>query len=140
MAKPRTQQNKGCGAEKKDDISSPMPRLLLLLLLLAFGVSNAVAAPLALCQHSSAGAHAAALESPDAATSASAHAEDAAAAASGKEGALAHVAATALGGMLLPGGPALPHVIDTAMLPWPTEASARIRSRTLAPLLDPPLA
>lgn len=116
-----------------------MPRLLLLLFLLAFGISNAVAAPLALCRHSSASAHAAALESSDLSVSSAAHNEESAASASEKEGALGHVAATALGGSLLPDGPTLPSIRETAMIAWPVSDAQMFRSRTVAPLLDPPL-
>lgn len=71
--------------------------------------------------------------------SSAAHEEESAASASEKEGALGHVAATALGGSLLPDGPTLPSVRETAKIAWLVGDTRRFRSRTVAPLLDPPL-
>lgn len=117
-----------------------MRRLLILLFMLAVGLTNAAAAPLALCQHSSAASHVAALESTDASTAAAAHSEEAAAAAAEKQGSLADVAASALSGVLLPGGMILPSISEATALPWRPAESGQLTGRTVAPLLDPPLA
>jgi hypothetical protein len=117
-----------------------MQRLLLLLVMLAFGLTQAAAAPMAVCQHSDADAHAAALESDDAETAAAASHEEDAASAAGKRGVPTDAGGSAIGSIILPTGPAVPAAGEPAGAPRRPSEVLLPSGRVIAPLLDPPLA
>lgn len=116
-----------------------MRRLLLLLVMIAFGVTNSVAAPLSYCLHADRIEHAAARASEDAATAAVAHREDAATAAAEKKGSAADSTGTSLSLGVLPESPDLPRRSDAGAPSWDSEAQSLFSGRAVAPLLHPPL-
>jgi hypothetical protein len=114
-------------------------RLLTLLMIFAFLIANGPAVAMAMCQHEDPRAHAAALQSLEAEISVVAQSEEAAATAASKKGSLNEAATTLLAGYILPGDPpsfprrfvepAAAHLAD----------SSRMGSRSVPPLLEPPL-
>lgn len=117
-----------------------MHRLLALLIMFAFGVTQSVAAPMAVCQHFDAAGHAAALSSSDSATAAAAHGEETAAAAAEKQGAIADAGAGGAHSVLMPGTPPLPDPRDATAPRWRPGDASGLAGRSIPPLLDPPLA
>ena len=116
----------------------PMSRPLLLLIMLVFAATNLVAAPLALCGHTDARAHTAALKSSDAFTAAVAKGEDAAASTAEKKRMLADAASSSLIAALFPTGSELPGLQRVASRQRIVDDS-ELATRTLPPLLKPPL-
>lgn len=115
-----------------------MQRLLLILVTLIFGVTQAAAAPSAMCRHVSIEAHSQALESSDFATSGEAHHEEAAASAANKMASDNVTASLGLG--VLPDQRHLVELPRQGALPWATAPPGHLSGRAIAPLLDPPLA
>jgi hypothetical protein len=111
-----------------------------LLIMFAFVFTNGPAVAMAMCEHEDVRAHAAALQSSDDGASIVAQSEDTAARAAAKQGTLGDAAATLLGGYILPPAiVALPtHVGET--LRQPAADRLRMASRSVPPLLEPPLA
>jgi len=115
-----------------------MPRLLLLLTLVAFALTSAVATPMGLCQHADPAAHAAALQSGDSGISWNAHGEETAAASD--EGPLTQAAAMSLAGFMLPSAPVVPLPASSDAAGKYAAGTFRLSNRAIPPLLDPPLA
>jgi hypothetical protein len=121
-------------------ISSPVRAFLALLIVFALTFSNGVGQAAALCHHKDGRAHAAALKSPDRAIAVTAATEDTAAASIGKDGALANAAAVSVTSFILPA--------DAIRFPVRVRSPAKaffgdgpsLASRSLRPLLEPPLA
>ena len=114
--------------------------LLSLLIVLALTVSNGAALAAATCRHVDADAHAAARQSADAATAAAAATEESAAISIDNKGALADAAAVSLSSFILPSNevefpPRLRNPVKNAVADAPP-----LSSRSLRPLLEPPLA
>jgi hypothetical protein len=117
-----------------------MRRLLLLLIMLAFGLTQAAAAPMAVCLHSDADAHAEALESSYAETAAAASHEEVAGSAAEKRGVPADAGGSASGSVILPTGPAVPVAGVPGGVSRRPSNVLLLSGRVIAPLLDPPLA
>ena len=130
---------KACLPVPRDVITSPMARLLPLLLLLVFVAANGFAAPFALCRHADVAAHTAARASEQLTVSLAAHGEEAAESAGEKQGTLADAAASALAGVLLPDEPALSAVSAGGALRTRMTGAEALSSRAIGPLLEPPL-
>ncbi len=115
-------------------------RLLSLLMMLALALTNSSTVAAVLCQHADARAHAYALQSTDADTVAAALDEEAAVAAAGKKATLADAGTVHLAGFPMPVGPALtpPQRLDRA--DTPPDDPQRLATRSISPLLQPPLA
>lgn len=117
-----------------------MARLVSLLIMFALAVTNGPAIAMAMCQHEDARAHAAARHNPDAGVSAAARTEEAAAREAAKRGSLGDAATTLLAGYILPSDspPLLPRSVE------PTGGHSThapgLPSRSVPPLLEPPLA
>lgn len=117
-----------------------MARLVTLLIILAFVVANGPAVAMAICQHGDARAHAAALQNHEADVSLAAQSEENAAKAASKAGSLSDAATTLLAGYILPP--------DSSSFPprFAEPASRDVAdasgpgSRSVPPLLEPPLA
>jgi hypothetical protein len=114
-------------------------RLLSLLMMLALVMTSGAAVPMAMCQHVDAGAHALALQSSESEVASVALAEESAAAAASKS-ALADAAAVQLAGFLLPADIELPAPPSLSALSRPAVHPAKLASRAISPLLEPPLA
>ena len=111
-----------------------------LLIMVAFLLANGPAVAMAMCQHGDARAHAAALQSSEAGVSVVAQSEETAAKAESKKGSLSDAATTLLAGYILPPDSSrlelrLSERVDRYM----TSASG-LGSRSVPPLLEPPLA
>jgi hypothetical protein len=116
-----------------------MRRLMHILFVLAFAVTSAVAAPLAVCQHAGANAHAAALASSDASIVMAAQIEDSADAALEKRTPVAEVGAGTLAAVILPNiYSATPRLMAQATR-WFADPPAELAGRSILPLLNPPL-
>lgn len=115
-------------------------RLVTLLIIFAFVFANGPAIAMAKCQHEDALAHAAALQSSESNTSAVAQSEETAAKAVAKKGSLSEAATTLLAGYIAP--------TDSSSFPRRFVESAHrlvtnatgLGSRSVPPLLEPPLA
>jgi hypothetical protein len=115
-------------------------RFLAFLIAFALSVSNSAALAGAICTHHDAHGHAAALASADSQVAAGARAEESAAKSS-QAAALADGAAAAFAAYALPPMPAaLPLPIFKPMRPATARDSPGLASRSLRPLLEPPLA
>ncbi len=116
-----------------------MHRLMHVLFVLAFAATSAVAAPLAVCQHADANAHAAALASSDASLGMAAQIEDRADAALEKRAPVAEVGAGTLAPVILPNiYSAMPRLMAQA-IDWFADPPAELVGRSVLPLLSPPL-
>lgn len=116
-----------------------MVRLLTLLMIFALAVTNGAAVTAAMCQHGNSLAHAAALESGKRTVSQEAVGEEAAAKAISKKASFTDAAASVTGYIL----PANPLAFPMRVLDRPTKPvvdAAGLASRSLRPLLEPPLA
>ena len=117
-----------------------MARLLTLLMMITLVVANGSAAAGALCLHRDARAHAIARQSQDAKIAAAALTEEAAAAVASKNGALGSNAALSLPAYVLPEAgltpapPAVEPIRARQVEPVP------LSSRSIRPLLEPPVA
>lgn len=116
-----------------------MARLISLLIMLALALTNSSAVAAAMCQHVDAKAHAFALQSPNRDVAGAAINEEAAAAAN-KKGTLADAAAVQLAGFLLPSSPSIGAPRSIEPMSRAATHPARLASRTVSPLLEPPLA
>lgn len=117
-----------------------MTRLLSLLVMYAFVLTNAASVAAAVCQHADTRAHAFALHSPDREVAARARGEEAARKNVEQRGALADAAAVQLAGFILPSEPiALAPKSPERMRDRPHDESA-LTGRSISPLLEPPLA
>lgn len=117
-----------------------MARILSLLMMLAFVLTNGAAVASAMCQHVDAEAHAYARQSADTGIASEAMAEETAAAALSKKSALADAAGVHLAGFLQPSAADLPTPATTAALRAPATEPAKLASMAISPLLEPPLA
>lgn len=115
-------------------------RLVTLLIMFAFVFANGPAVAMAKCQHEDASAHAAALQNPEFDVSAVAQSEEAASKAVSKKASLGDAATTLLAGYILPtDSSSFPRRFVEPGNSLVTDASG-LRSRSVPPLLDPPLA
>lgn len=116
-----------------------VPRfLLLLLLMIALTLGNGAATAALICQHPDERAHAAALQSADAAVAAEAMSEDRAAGSAESDGTLVDGGSAALLGFVLPSEPELALRAPARASPA-TDAIARLAGFSPPPLLQPPL-
>jgi hypothetical protein len=120
-------------------ISSPVPRLFALLLMLALVLTNGAAATSALCQHVDAGAHAVARASPVEEIAAEARGEEMAAA-KAQEGTLTDAAGLQLAGFTMPTALVLDAPIASDLISDRLRDDPARYGRAISPLLDPPLA
>ena len=116
-----------------------MTRLLTLLMIFALAITNGAAVTAAMCQHENAFAHAAALQSADESVSRDAVSEEAAAAAASKKG-FSSDGAASVASYIVPNASLHfpPPVLDSTSRRM-TDA-AGLGSRSVPPLLEPPLA
>jgi predicted lysophospholipase L1 biosynthesis ABC-type transport system permease subunit len=117
-----------------------MARFLTLLMILTLVVANGTAVAGAVCRHRDSREHAIARQSQDAKVMAAALTEEAAAALASKKGALGSVASLSLPAYVLPAAAPypLPHAIEPML--GPKLESAPLPSRSIRPLLEPPVA
>jgi hypothetical protein len=117
-----------------------MARLVTLLMMIALVVANGSAAAEAMCRHRDARAHAIARQSQDAKVAAVALTEEAAAAVASKKGALGSNASVSLPAYILPCAAltAAPHAVES--MPRPQVDPTPLPSRSIRPLLEPPVA
>lgn len=117
-----------------------MARFLTLLMIVTLMVANGSAVAGAICRHQDAREHAIARLSQDARVVADALMEDAAASVASKKGALGSVASLSLPAYILP--PATLPAVPLAAEPMrqPERESAPLPSRSIRPLLEPPVA
>lgn len=116
-----------------------MSRFLTFLILLALTFSNSAAVASVLCQHGDAQAHAAALQSHDAASAAEARSEDTAERSISDLASLADAAAASLAGYALPPEPiSVPLHLRTLQHGHAGEV-APLSGRAISPMLEPPL-
>lgn len=115
-------------------------RLVTLLIIFAFVFANGPAVAMAKCQHEDARAHAAALQSSESDVSAVAQSEETAAKAVSKKGSLSEAATTLLAGYIVStGSSSFPRRFVKPAHTLMTSATGR-GSRSVPPLLEPPLA
>jgi hypothetical protein len=117
-----------------------MARLLTLLMIITLVVANGSAAAGAMCRHLDARAHAMARQSQDAKVAAGALTEEAAAAVASKKGALGSSASLSLPAFILPGAALAPAPHAVEPMPRPQAESTPLPSRSIRPLLEPPVA
>ena len=117
-----------------------MTRLLTLLLMFTLVVANGSAVAGAMCQHRDARAHAMARQSQDAKVAAVALTEEAAAAMASKKGALGSNASLSLPAYIVPGAALAPAPRAVEPMPRPQVESTPLPSRSIRPLLEPPVA
>lgn len=117
-----------------------MARLLTLLMMITLVVANGSAAAGAVCRHRDAREHAIARQSQDATVRAVALTEDAAAAVASKKGALGSVSSLSLPAYILPPTAlsSVPHAAEPML--GSERESAPLTSRSIRPLLEPPVA
>ncbi|CAA9532742.1 MAG: hypothetical protein AVDCRST_MAG23-1180 [uncultured Sphingosinicella sp.] len=115
-------------------------KLISLLIMLALAVTNSSAVAAAACQHVDAQAHAVALQSSDPDVAATAADEEAAAAEANNKSTLAKAGAVQLAGFLLPSAPAISAPRSVEALSRAPIRPEPLPSRTVSPLLEPPLA
>jgi hypothetical protein len=117
-----------------------MARLVTLLMIITLVVANGSAAAGATCHHRDARSHAIARQSQDAKVAAVALMEEAAAAAASKKGALGGYASLSLPAYILPCAAlsAAPRAAEP--MPRPQVDSTPLSSRSIRPLLEPPVA
>jgi hypothetical protein len=117
-----------------------MTRLVTFLMMITLVVANGSAAAGAMCQHRDARAHAMARQSQDAKIAAVALTEEAAAAAASKKGALGSSASVSLPAFILPSAALTPAPHAVEPMRRPQLESAPLSSRSIRPLLEPPVA
>jgi hypothetical protein len=117
-----------------------MTRLVTFLMMLTLVVANGSAAAGAMCRHGDARGHAMARQSQDAKIAATALTEEAAAAVASKNGALGSSASVSLPCYILPCAALAfaPHAVEP--MRRPQLASTPLSSRSIPPLLEPPVA
>ena len=117
-----------------------MARLVTLLMIITLVVANGSAAAAAICRHRDAREHVIARQSQDAKVAAAALTEEAAAAAFSKKGALGSNASLSLPAYILPCAALTP--VPRAVEPMRRlqVESAPLPSRSIRPLLEPPVA
>jgi hypothetical protein len=117
-----------------------MARLVTLLMIITLVVANGSAAAGAMCRHVDARAHALARQSQDAKVAAVALTEEAAAAVASKKGALGSNASLSLPAFVLPGAALTPAPHPVEPMRRPQVESTPLSSRSIRPLLEPPVA
>lgn len=117
-----------------------MARLVTLLMIITLVVANGSAAAGAMCRHRDARAHAIARQSQDAKVAAVALTEEAAAAVASKKGALGSNASLSLPAYIVPGAALTPAPRTVEPMPRPQVESTPLPSRSIRPLLEPPVA
>jgi hypothetical protein len=122
----------------RDRYRTRVARLLTLLIMIALSFTNGAAFATAICTHQDARAHMAARASADPKVAAVALSEESAAKAS-KDAALAEAAALAMAAFLLPTEPLPPQPRAIEPASRPMTASPGLTSRSIRPLLEPPL-
>jgi hypothetical protein len=116
-----------------------MNRVVTLLISFAFVFANGPAVAMAMCHHNDARAHAAALQSADADVSSQAQTEERAANAAADQSTLTEAATILLAGFILPPEPASLPVGLIKSKSSPDASGLPLTSRSVAPLLEPPL-
>lgn len=117
-----------------------MARLVTLLMIITLVVANGSAAAGAICRHRDARAHAIARQSQVAEVAAVALTEDAAAAVISKKGALGSNVSLSLPAYILPRAALSPAPATVEPMPRPQVESTPLSSRSIRPLLEPPVA
>jgi hypothetical protein len=117
-----------------------MARLITLLMMITLVVANGSAAAGAVCRHRDARAHAIARQSQDAKVAAVALTEEAAADVASKKGALGSNASPSLPAYILPCAALAPAPHAVEPMPRPQLESTPLPSRSIRPLLEPPVA
>jgi hypothetical protein len=117
-----------------------MARLVTLLMMITLVVANGSAAAGAMCRHQDARAHAIARQSQDAKVAGVALAEEAAAALASKKGALGSNASPSLPAYILPCAALSPAPRAVEPMRRPQLQSTPLSSRSIRPLLEPPVA
>lgn len=117
-----------------------MVRLVTLLMMVTLVVANGSAAAGAMCRHRDARAHAIARQSQDAKVAAVALMEETAAAVVSKKGALGSNASVSLPAYILPCAALTPAPRAVEPMRRPQEESTPLSSRSIRPLLEPPVA
>ena len=117
-----------------------MARLVTLLMIIALVIGNGSAVAQAVCRHLDAREHAIARQSQDAKVAAVALSEEAAAAVASKKGALGSNASLSLPAYILPAASLSPVPHAVAPMRGPRAESAPLSSRSIRPLLEPPVA
>jgi hypothetical protein len=108
-------------------------------MMFALAITNGAAVAAAMCEHQNMVAHAVALQSPDEHVSGDAMSEEAAATAASKKGSFGDVAGS-VAGYILPGDTVQLHPLMLRSMRRPMTDAAGLGSRSLRPLLEPPLA
>ena len=121
-----------------DVISSPVAKLVSLLMALALVMTNSVAIAAAKCRHLDNEAHISARQSADGGIAAEAIAEETAAIAASNKGALADAASVQLAGAVMPSVPTLPSPSTSAGPSEPEPPATKLSGITIMPLLEPP--
>jgi hypothetical protein len=117
-----------------------MTRLVTFLMMITLVVANGSAAAGAVCRHRDARAHAIARQSQDAKVAAVALTEDAAADVASKKGALGSDASLSLPAYMLPVATLTPAPRAVEPMQRPQMKSTPLPSRSILPLLEPPVA
>lgn len=117
-----------------------MARLLTLLMMITLVVANGSAAAGAMCRHRDAREHAIARQSQDAKVAAAALGEEAAASAVSKKGALGSNIAPSLPAYVLPSAALDLAPARAEQMRGPQAEPAPLPSRSIRPLLEPPVA
>ena len=117
-----------------------MARLLTLLMIIVLVAANGSAVAGAMCHHRDAREHEIARQSRDTKASAAALTEEAAAAVASKNGTMGSNAALALPAYILPDATVPPAPRDAEALPSRQMDPRPLSSRTISPLLEPPVA
>lgn len=117
-----------------------MIRLVTFLMMITLVVANASAAVGAMCHHRDARAHAIARQSQDAKVAAVALTEEAAAAVASKKGAIGSSASLSLPAYILPEAALAPVSPAAEPMKRPQAESTSPSSRSIRPLLEPPVA
>jgi hypothetical protein len=117
-----------------------MIRLMTLLMMITLVVANGSAAAGAICRHRDARAHAIARQDQNAKVAAAALMEEAAAAVVSKKGALESNASVSLPAYILPGAALAPAPRAVEPMRRPQEETTPLSSRSIRPLLEPPVA
>ena len=117
-----------------------MARLMTLLMMITLVVANGSAAAGAVCRHQDARAHAIARASQDAKVSAAALTEETAADVGSKKGAVGGTAALSLPAYILPRATLTPAPRASEPIARAEGESPPLTSRSIRPLLEPPVA
>lgn len=117
-----------------------MSRPLILVLIFALAFMNGAAVAAAICQHQDGRDHALARASSDQRVAAQAVSEEAAAATTSKKAAVSDAAATWLAGHGMPSDPPTFPLMRAETIRSVGDGAAKLASRTVPPLREPPLA